>query len=233
MFTLLLALLTAAPQPAQAPDRVIGLLTLPEVFGTGACDKFQPDVVTLYTAPDARYVAARIRVDKYWTFAPEGGCAGLDVNVHAAASPKVSPLPTREYEYEAPAAIVLEQRAPWFRVRIADGSAWLRASHRDGYHSLESLLADGLTYLTPEWDGRLAPSPGGEARAIERPSKPGEHAVNVIGFRERPEGLWVEVEVYSDSPCTSPAKPSIIARGWTPAHAPSGELAVWFYSRGC
>ena len=204
----------AGAQIALAPDRVIGLLTLPEVFGNGACDKFQPEDVILYSAPDGRQIVGRIRVDKYWTFAPEGGCGGLTVNVHDAASGTIIVFPTQEYEYEAPAAIVLEQRSPWFRVRTPGRSAWVRGSHRDEYHTLERLLADGLTYLTPTWDGRLAPSPGGATRATERPAPTGENtAVNVVGFRQRPEGLWVEVDVYSYSPCLLPSRLSSRAAG--------------------
>jgi len=74
-------------------------------------------------------------------------------------------------------AIVLEHRQPWFRIRLNDGSAWVRASNPAHFHSLESLLQDGLVSLTDAWDGTLAASPGG-------PLLPVPHHPNrqVIGY---------------------------------------------------
>src|SRR5687767_14007031 len=114
---ILLPLLFAYAAPAQGADQVIGLLSMPESFGSGPCDKFTPAQIPLYSSPDSRQVVGTIRVDQYWTFHSVGGCEGLKVSVHQAKSGQVSELPTREYEYEAPAAIVLQRRAPWFKER--------------------------------------------------------------------------------------------------------------------
>jgi hypothetical protein len=232
-----LALAASGPVRGQADDRIIGLLTLPEVFGRGPCEKFLPEPVTLLSDAGSGEVVGTIRVDRNWTL-PE--CHGLTVNVHPASEGKVSELPTREYSYEAPAAIVLDQRDGWFKIRLSDGSAWVRASSRDEFLSLDELLRDGLTYLTGAWDGRLAPRPGGDRffhdpairGAKERTGADGP-SVRFVGSRELNGDVWLEIEVVSGSVCTAEGDPTVVGRGWVPAHSPSGEPTVWFYSRGC
>jgi hypothetical protein len=215
----------------EVQDKLLGLLALPEVFGAGACDKFTPAEIPLYAAPDSGTIVGSIRVDQYWTFHDVGGCEGLTVNVHRSDGRGVRELPVEEHAYEDPGAVVLEQRGRWFKVRLADGAAWLHASPRAEYLSLERLLEDGLTYLTDHWDGRLAKAP--DTPSLEVPGPKAERAVRVIGFQDHRGQLWVDVAVLSHSPCTSSEEPRVDARGWLPAHAVSGEPTIWFYSRGC
>jgi hypothetical protein len=226
-------LVLACAPAAWAQDQVLGLLSLPEVFGSGACDKFTPAEITLYAAPDSEPAVGSIRVDQYWTFYAAGGCEGLMVNVHRAGTGGVGELPTREYEYEAPAAIVLQRRGSWFKIRLVDGAAWLMASQRDEYFPLERLLTDGLTYLTDASDGVLASSPGVEGREALRERVVSGRPVRVVEFRQVDGRLWVHIDVMSHSICESAVDPSVTARGWLPAHAASGEPTVWFFSRGC
>lgn len=63
----------------------------------------------------------------------------------------------------------------------------------------------------------------------------GEHrrSVRVVGFRPLGDRVWIEIEILSHSICESTEEPMVEARGWIPAHARSGALTVWFYSRGC
>jgi hypothetical protein len=215
----------------EVQDKLLGLLALPEVFGAGPCDKFVPAEIALYAAPDSGTIVGSIRVDRYWTFHDVGGCEGLAVNVHRSDGQGARELPVKEHAYEDPGAVVLEQRGRWFKVRLADGTAWLQASPRAEYLSLERLLEHGLTYLTDHWDGRLAKGP--DAPSVEIPGSRAERAVRAIGFQDRRGQLWVDVEVLSHSPCTSNEEPRVDARGWLPAHAVSGEPTIWFYSRGC
>ena len=228
-----LSLTLALAAPTQASQPIIGLLTLPEVFGEFPCDRFTPQEVRLYPAPDSSASIGAIRVERNSAFPPGGGCEGLRVAVHRQGTIEALPLPTLEYGYETPAAIVLRQRGRWFEVRLSDGAAWVHASGRDEYLPLRQLLAEGLTYLTGAWDGRLGASPGAPASAPAERGGRDEWSVRVTDLREIEDVLWVEVELLSDSPCTSIEDPSVRARGWLPAHAPSGELNVWFYSRGC
>ncbi|HUF27883.1 MAG TPA: hypothetical protein VMM18_12985 [Gemmatimonadaceae bacterium] len=373
---ILLSLALSTSPAAPVEDRVIGLLTLPDAFGTGPCDRFTPREVSLFATPDSSTVVGVIRVDRPWTFPPEGGCEGLTVAVHRRGGGPAARLPAEEYDYEAPAAIVLEQRGRWFRVRLNDGAAWVRASSRDEFHPLQRLLTDALTHMTDSWDGTVAPEPGAATRVqvpgdprrlfvgylvpqvqrvrvvleaggkpdsvrahyrasamssrsgpngtrilqletgsshplFERPDRlapvagqvesnrcgavletirPNQvpvfeqragwyqvarrsddwrnaerlwledasvwrfhpvaddaererlavaawgeeiRAVRVGGFREVADTLWVEVEILSHSPCGSVDEPSVRARGWIPAHSPSGAPTIWYSSRGC
>lgn len=222
-------LLTCTPA-LQAQERVIGLLSLPDVFGNEPCQRFVAREVPLYAGPDEQRVGS-IRVDRHWTFPREGGCEGLKVGVHLTDPPRHSDLPTEEYDYEAPGAVVLETREDWFKVRLSDGTAWVRASRTSAFFPLQRLLANYPTHLTDAFDGRLAPSAGGPLST--RSDSLAGRSVNVGEFREVGGRLWIQVEVVSWSLCESVEKPVVLARGWLPAHAPSGEATVWFSSRGC
>jgi hypothetical protein len=216
-------------QPSSAQDRVIGLLTLPEVFGSEVCSPFKPESVALHLEPGGARIGS-IDVDQYWSFAPHGGCEGLEVRVHKGSAR--SELPTREHGYEEPAAIVLAQQGRWFKIRLEDGAAWVNATTRDEFKSLTALFDQALTAITEHFTGRLRDAPGGTFigdRLTENQS------VRVLEFRHVGNAQWINVEVLDYSPCTVPVgkEPQVIARGWMPAHAESGEPTVWFSSRGC
>lgn len=217
-----------------APDRVIGLLTLPEVFGPRACVPFEPDGVPVYEIASEGTPIAFIRVDQQPSFAPHGGCEGLEVRLHRGNA-RVE-LPTREYDYEMPAAIVVEQRSGWFRIKLDTGTGWVKASLVDRFLSLTDLFEEfvGLTEINPTYAGRLVVAPG---RSVEprSPRVAGSQSVRVIEVRNMLGDMWVHVEVMSNSMCTAPANgpPEIVATGWLPMHAPNGDPTIWFSSRGC
>jgi len=50
--------------PASAAERVIGLVSIPEVFGAGPCAAFAPQDVALHAAPSDGKPIAFIRVDQ-------------------------------------------------------------------------------------------------------------------------------------------------------------------------
>ena len=226
--TLSLLLLLWA-QPSNAQDRVIGLLTLPEVFGNEACDHFVAQSISLHLEPNGPSIGT-IEVDQHWSFAPHGGCEGLEVRVHRGDA-RVE-LPTREHAYEAPAAIVLAQQGRWFKIRLADGAAWVNATPRDDFKPLSALFDQSLTATTEHFTGRLRSEPGG---AFIGKSFTGEHSVKVLEVRSVGDRQWLHVEVFDYSACTVPVgkEPRPIARGWLLAHAENGEPTVWFFSRGC
>lgn len=221
--------------PASAQDRVIGLLALPEVFGDGPCARFEPRPVLLYADPDGKQLIGTIEVDQNWSFAPHGGCEGLEVSVHQGNAR--SELPTREFEYEAPGAITLDRRGLMFRIRLTGNrSAWVQAP-ASRFMSYESLLEEftGVTFFTDAFTGELRNAPA--LTVANRPTataKPGLPA-RVIESRRVGDRLWLNVEVFNHSLCDAGAKgpPETIARGWLIAHAADGEPAVWFSSRGC
>jgi hypothetical protein len=220
---------------AQASDRVIGLLALPGVFGDGPCERFEPRAVTLYADAAATRVIGTIEVDQHWSFAPHGGCEGLEVSVHEGQ--QRSELPTREYDYEAPAAIALDRRGQLIKIRLSGGrSAWV-VSQPARFMSYESLLEEftGVTFFTEAFTGELRNAPA--LTVANRPTakaKPGLPA-RVIESRRVGDRLWLNVEVFNHSLCLAGANgpPETIARGWLLAYADDGEPTVWFSSRGC
>jgi hypothetical protein len=226
--------LLAAATPAQAQDKVIGLLALPEVFGSGQCSAFQPEDVPLHPAPNDGRTVGIIRVDQNWSFAPHGGCEGLEVSVHAGDARH--DLPTEEFDYERPAAIVLEQSGGWFKIRLKDGTAWVAASVVDRFMPLRDLFEEfvGVTAINTGYTGRLVVAPGRQpdassARVIAT------QPVRVIEIRNVFGQAWVEVEVFDHSICNAAidGPPETVARGWLPMHTPKGEPTIWFSSRGC
>ena len=222
----------AYTSPGSAQDRVMGLLTLPELFGDFPCEEYVPEEVALYREPDAARPIAAARVDRPWTGHAAGGCEGLVVNVHRAGADSTEGLPTMEYAYEAPAVVVLEMRESWLRVRLEQGSGWLRVSERDVFHPLEQLLVGSLTYVARTPEGGLTTAPAATSDAVPAELRT-DHPVDVLETRAIDGALWLRVAVLSHSPCESVQEPSVVARGWLPAHTPSGEPTVWFYSRGC
>ncbi len=224
-------------------EPILGLLALPEVFGEAPCQDFEPGEIALFARPAADASApgdpiAFIRVDRPWTHHPQGGCEGLRVGVHPVGAAESAPLPTREFGYELPGAVVLEREEGWFRIRTPSGSAWLRATERTEYLPLEELLSDALAYMTEGWDGPLAPEPGRTAMAAEldRVGSDPTHwegmSATLEAHRWLGEELWLEVSVLNHSVCEGP-EPRVVGRGWLPAHGPTGEVTVWFHSRGC
>lgn len=230
----LLAASVASAQSASPPrDRVLGLLKLPGVFGNGPCHPFEPMAINLHAAPGGAPLGS-IRVDQHWSFAPHGGCEGLQVGVHGAG-PRAE-LPTLEYANESPAAIVLAMQDGWFKIRLAAGAAWLHASPRDRFMPLADLFSEYLTLtaLTAAHSGALFEAPGGMA-AGPKPPLPAGTPVRVLGIRAHDDQLWLQIALMSHSVCDveRSGPPEVVAVGWVAAHAPSGEPAVWFSSRGC
>jgi hypothetical protein len=226
--------LLAGATPSIAQDRVLGLLSLPEVFGQGPCHPFEPAAIALHPTPGAALALGSIQVDRHWSFAPHGGCEGLNVSVHGEGTREE--LPTLEYANESPAAIVLAEQDGWFKIRLSTGAGWLRASPRDQFMPLAELFSvyPTLTSLTDAFSGPLLDAPEGTAATSKHPLGPGL-PVRVLAIRAVGDRPWLQVAVMSHSICDADrgGPPDVESIGWVPAHAASGEPMVWFSSRGC
>jgi hypothetical protein len=304
-----------------APLRTIGLVEVPRLFN-------------LYS-PDGHRIAPAKNFGIELRTRP-----ALDSPI-AARIVAPDQLKAKEYGYEELGAVVYARDRNWSFVETSKGVAgWLAPADAGAFHSLESLITDGLTYLTDDWNGFVSESPD-SARRVRVPGDPARtlvgflvpqvktatshpvfarpdrsarvirrvttkdpdaalqtshsiphqvlvldrrpgwfrvapadqhlgqmegawleeapiwrfHAVTdeaeqrtladrawgpedwnvrTLGTRRVGDALWIEVEVLSHSFCEDPRKPPVVrARGWIPAHAPSGLPNIWFYSRGC
>jgi hypothetical protein len=235
MTTVLALIVSLVAGQNPQPDRLIGLLALPGVFGEGPCKPFEPRALTLYGDAGATRVIGTIEVDQNWSFAPHGGCEGLEVSVHEGTAR--SELPTREFEYEAPAAIVLDRRGEAYKIRLSDNRSGWVISAANRFMSIESLFEEftGVTFLTQASNGDLRAAPGlAVSNKVIGQAKPAQ-PVRVIESRRVADRLWLHVEAFNHSLCEAAVKgpPESTARGWIAAHADDGEPAVWFASRGC
>jgi hypothetical protein len=150
---------------------------------------------------------------------------------------KRTELPTREFEYEAPAAIVLDRRGEAYKIRLGGSRSGWVMSPANRFMPVESLLEEftGVTFFTDAFNGELRAAPGlTVANKVISQARPAQPA-RVIESRRIGDRLWLHVEVFTHSLCDAAAQgpPESIARGWLPAHANDGEPTVWFASRGC
>ena len=220
-------LLLSSQDTGGTRERLIGLLTLPQVLGGGPCVPFAPSRIPLYGQLRADKPIAHIEVDKYWTFHQNGGCSGLEVRVHEPGRPAAE-LPTQEYEYEAPAAVVVAREGEWFQIRTSSRPLWMKATTENTFRSLVELIGpDSLTYLTRSWDEAIHVVPGGSRAKV--PAVGPDTPVLVRDNRTVSGELWLLIET-TDS-CSQAKVPKVT--GWVRAYGRDNSPAVWFYSRGC
>ena len=160
--------LSGAPSATQPTERLIGLLPLPQTFDPETCGKNKAEELVLRSAPDVSDTLGSIRVD----------CQSLIANQFDTAGTLVGRLPTREVTYEGLAAIVVEQRNGWFRVRLAEGTAWTQSNAGLPFVPLEELVLSELAYLTEAWDGTLGPEPG--AALVTVPAHPNRRLIGYL-----------------------------------------------------
>jgi hypothetical protein len=213
-------------------EQIIGLLTVPQVFGSSPCEKFKPRSMPVFSTFGSGKSIAVLRVDKIWTFPNEGGCEGLDVRVHRYGNPAIENLPSKEYEYEkSPAVVVYEKRNNWYRIQLENWSGWILASTENKFLSLIELLTSHTPYLTSAWDGRVWESPNKGAKHVTG-AKPGI-AVRVFTSKSVDGKLWIEIQLPVEDDCGKRDSTITPMQGWVPAHSKSGDTALWFNSRGC
>jgi len=140
---------------------------------------------------------------------------------------------TRELGYEQPALEVYALQDAWLQVALAGGErVWIGADTAR-LHPVELVLLNRFTYLSRHWDGRVWEAAGGAISAEIPPQAGVEKTVKVLTAVRHENRSWLQIEVYSHSPCEGADEPKVVTRGWVPAHQSDGQPQVWFYSRGC
>lgn len=164
-----------AAQP-EKQEGIVGLLKLPHLFGE-LCKEPPKLEVPTYADPQTADVVGWIRAGRHESSDSE--CFRAVLNFHRRSDGSIRELPVDEYEEEEPdAAIVVETRDRWVKLRLADGAAWIEVRQYDDYLSLEQLLLRRQAYLTEVWDRTLAETPSGESRRA--PGDPRRHLVGYV-----------------------------------------------------
>ena len=240
----LLALLLAAAataatadRPRVAPDRVIALLALPDLLGEQGCAPREPKAVRVFADPALARTIGRLRAAPTET---DVDCAAPRASWHPdTRGASGAELPTEEFDYERPAAIVLETRAGAARIVLPERrSGWVAVAADEHLLGLERLYRDALSYLDHDWSGVLYAEPADRPsrRAVDprwRHRIGRVNVVKVVRVRVLPDNTWIEIELGSAAGCADESEPLPQQQGWIPAYGRSGWPLVWFHSRGC
>ena len=139
-----------------------------------------------------------------------------------------------EVGYEVPAARVFARSEGWYKLRQADGTyGWLPPDMAGTFFPYPDVTLDRLAYIDAPWHGFVWPA-AGAGNPVRAPVVQGQrdvpvevHEVQLIGGYP-----WLRISVLRQSPCEG-GDGAVSVSGWIPAHFPTGEPAVWYYSRGC
>lgn len=158
-----------------------------------------------------------------------------------------------ETSYEYSEIVVIAKSTNWVKVQISGEPGWIKLSADDVYTPYLDLIKHRLNYATRATID-IAAYPGGELEQISvLPSMQGENTnraswvpdVEVLdtetltgkhGSLSHPSrSQWIKVRILSGSVCSdaSDEPRRVLFEGWTPAYRDDGEVAVWFYPRGC
>lgn len=202
---------------------LIGLVELPGVFGVP-----DPD-----GPPGSRLPSELVPAPLH--AAPDAG-SPLVATVSAADA---NALVWTEYSAEAPAAMAYGVTDGWVRVALRESgggqrTGWVPPGHQGTLHPLGTLLEEGLSYLTREWDGLLHDGPSATTAAAPHPRErtDDEVDVNVLEVVRSGDETWLRVEVLAPGRCKT-GRAAVESTGWVPALRADGTPNAWFYSRGC
>lgn len=214
-----------------SPERLIGLLDLDDIV-RGGCGP-APDRATarVFGTPSENGPGVGML---YWHEVPNVEC---DLMIERAGGIKEL-VPTLESGYEIPAAIVFEQRGPWFRIRLAKGSAWIRRNDPDEFLPYPEVVKEKLPYALQGWNGTLRATPSASGKVI--PLTAGwkellDRGPNIeyLGSRRVGGDLWLHITLTPEPRCGDTPEGLTPISGWIPAYKPNRAPTVWFSSRGC
>jgi hypothetical protein len=216
---------------SKSPERLIGLLDLPEIVAGGCGPAARRAMARAFGAPSQNGPSVGT------IFWHEEGDAWCGLMIEQARGSKER-VPTLESGYEVPAAIVYERRGPWFRIRLRDGSAWLRHDDQKDFLSYPDVLRENLAHTMQSWDGTLRATPGPTVPA--RPLSSGWKAlldrqlnIQYLGSRKVGNDLWIHIRLASKGGCDRVYEGVTDVDGWIPAYHTDRTPLAWFSSRGC
>ena len=140
----------------------------------------------------------------------------------------------REHGYEMKSLEAYKEAEGWYMAGfISDGvrkTGWISPADVVEFRSFKELLVNSMTYLTDDWDGRVWKEPNVDApySYFTLPYTD----VNIVDSKSVGPELWFKVEILSVGPCEA-EEPKIVVVGWIKAYSKTGDVNVWFYSRGC
>jgi hypothetical protein len=215
----------------QTPERMIGLLDLPDIVGDG-CGALEKRATARVTGAPSQHGSHVGTV--YMRDEGNGGC-GLMIERTDGAKEEV---PTLESGYEIGAAIVYERRGTWFRIRLKSGSAWMRRNDSKDFLSYPELLRDRLSYILQGWDGTLrrTPSTSGQVLPLsaEWKAHPDQQVdIEYLGSRRAGSELWIHIQFVAERCGQSVEGVMQPVTGWIPAYKSNRSPSAWFSSRGC
>lgn len=216
---------------SKTPERLIGLLDLPDIVAGGCGPAPNRATTRAYATPSQ---SGRVVGTIFWHEVPDVVC---DVMIEKAGGVKEE-VPTLESGYEIPAAIVFERRGQWFRIRLKDGSAWVRHTDQSDFLPYPDVLRKG-PHTLQSWDGTLRATPGRTGRVT--PLSPGWKAlldrqlsIQYLGSRRVGDELWLHIRLAAKaSECGQTYEGVTDVEGWIPAYHTDRTTLVWFASRGC
>jgi hypothetical protein len=213
------------------PERLIGLLDLDNIV-RGGCGP-APDRATarVYGAPSANGPSLGTL---YWHEVPSVEC---DLMIERPGGIKEF-VPTLESGYEIPAAIVYERRGPWFRIRLANGSAWIRRDDVSEFLPYPELIREKLPHVLQGWNGtlRATPSVSGKVTPLTAGWKEmlsRGPSIRLLDTRHVVDELWLRIELTTEERCGPKLEGMTPVSGWVPAYRLNRAPNVWFSSRGC
>ena len=214
---------------------IIGILALPEVYGSDPCASFVPQDIPIFKTPTTDHPIGKIYVAKPWTFPKEGGCEGLLVKSEITDSvPSGGEMPTMEFGYEQPGAIVLMQTNSWFKIVLSKDNGWVRVTDVKRFLPIEQLLKGNGRYLRKDVLIPLQMIPTQHATPRLSDTRTVEDVpVKLLSFKRFAGALWIQVESLKIDPCTQEKLLEAPISGWVPFHGAKLQPSVWFWSRGC
>ena len=147
------------------PERPVGLLDLHDVVRGGCGEPVERTTARVFRTPAENGDVGRL----YWQHSTDAVCGLMFEN----AQGDKEGVPTLESGYEVPAAIVYERRGSWFRIRLPNGSSWIRRTDPEEFLPYPDLLRENLAHMLPGWDGTLRETPNMSGKI--RPLAPGWH----------------------------------------------------------